>query len=182
QAHALARAIAEHSHQFKLASKHYGEQIISRQTVQARLADSAMWIHAWGCTLSKLDHELRTYASGIKFDRDHAAALHFMAMAQNEIHRAHQDLFKNADDSMKVAAMAALRYSDTLPNNQFAIPEASPNAQGTGKRLPQAGIKQFPGDERYRGNGHGAEDQHITTEPNSQSPNASREGAVPGIV
>src|SRR6185437_1957137 len=48
QAHALARAIAEHSHQFKLASKHYGEQIISRQTVQARLADSAMWIHAWG--------------------------------------------------------------------------------------------------------------------------------------
>src|SRR5438552_7592202 len=38
--------VREHSHQFKLAGRHYGEQIVSRQLVQARLADSAMWLHA----------------------------------------------------------------------------------------------------------------------------------------
>src|SRR5205807_170204 len=79
-ADALAHLICEHSHQFKLASKHYGEQIISRQAVQARLADSAMWLHAWACTLSRLDAEVRAGASGVRFDRDRAAALYFMEM------------------------------------------------------------------------------------------------------
>jgi alkylation response protein AidB-like acyl-CoA dehydrogenase len=164
---ALGRAVAEHSHQFKLASKHYGEQIISRQAVQARVADSAMWLHAWTCTLSKLDHDLRSHASGAKFERDRAAALHFMQMAESEIRRCHHDLFRNDDDSMKLAAEAALRYSETLPNDEFAIPEASPNAKGTGRRPPVTGIKQFPGDGHYRGNGHGekrSEDVGLRTE------------------
>ncbi|HET6248875.1 MAG TPA: acyl-CoA dehydrogenase family protein [Tepidisphaeraceae bacterium] len=146
RASALAAMVAEHSHQFKLASKHYGEQIISRQAVQARLADSAMWLHAWACTLSKLDSELRANESGPKFHRDHAAAMFFMDMAATEIRRCHAALFENDDESMKRAAETALKYSETLPNGEFVIPEGSPNARGTGKVPDQAGIRQFPGD------------------------------------
>jgi alkylation response protein AidB-like acyl-CoA dehydrogenase len=142
----LAHWVAEHSHQFKLASKHYGEQIISRQAVQARLSDSAMWLHAWACALSRLDHDYRAGAGGMKFERDKAAALHFMRMAESEIRRSHHDVFKNDDDSMKAAAQAALAYSATLANENFAIPESSPVAKGTGRRPPVDGVKQFPGD------------------------------------
>lgn len=47
---------------------------------------------------------------------------------------------------MSAAADAALKHSDTLPNNLFAIPERSQNAKGTGRVPGQTGIKQFPGD------------------------------------
>ena len=107
-----------------------------------------MWLHAWACTLSKLDHDLR---GGAKRTKDliaiKAAAVYFMAMAETEIHRCHHDLFKNDDEPMRVAAQAALKYSETLPNDCFAIPEASPNARGTGRAPPADGIKQFPGQE-----------------------------------
>lgn len=142
----LSQLVREHSHQFKLASKHYGEQIVSKQCVQARLADSAMWLHAWACTLSRLDHDLRNGRSGSAFDRDHAAAMYFFEMAAAEIERCHHDLFENTDDSMRAAAEAALKHSQTLPNSEYSIPEASPNAKGTGRRLKQEAIKQFPGD------------------------------------
>jgi hypothetical protein len=70
---------------------------------------------------------------------------------------------------MKQAAQAALQYSDTLPNDEFAIPESSPIAKGTGRRLPQAGIKQFPGDGRYKGNGHETEEKAQESEQISGS-------------
>lgn len=142
----LSHLVAEHSHQFKLASKHYGEQIVTRQSVQARLADSAMYLHAWACTLSKLDHDLATRPDDAEMARDRAAAIYFMEMAASEIERCFETLFKNEDDAMRAAAMAALAYSDTLSNRNFVVPEKSPNARGTGKAPPQDGIKQFPGD------------------------------------
>src|SRR5581483_7949852 len=145
QADQFCRLVREHSHQFKLASKHYGESMISRQLVQARLADSATWLHAWACTLSKLDRDLRAGGSGARFDRDRAAAMHFMDMAAEEIERCFRGLFDNTDDSARAAAEAALRYSNELPNDRFSIPEASPVAKGTGRKLKQQGIKQFPG-------------------------------------
>jgi len=49
---------------------------------------------------------------------------------------------------MLAAAAAALKYSETLPNELFTIPEKSPVAAGTGRRPKQDGIKQFPG-EKY---------------------------------
>ncbi|HSU65908.1 MAG TPA: acyl-CoA dehydrogenase family protein, partial [Tepidisphaeraceae bacterium] len=142
----LAHLVRDHSHYFKRASKHYGEQIVGRQSVQARLADSAMWLHAWACVLSKLDRDIREGLSGAKFDRDRAAAAYFMDMAESAIQRCFHELFDNDDDSMRAAAAAAMRYSDTLPNDKFAIPESSPIAKGTGRVLNQDGIKQFPGD------------------------------------
>jgi len=151
-AHRLANLVREHSHQFKVASKHYSEQIVAKQCVQARLADSAMWLHAWACTLSRLDHDIRSGQSGPHFERDKAAAMYFFDMAAEEIHRCHHDLLNNSDDAMRAAAEAALRYSDSLPNSDYVVPEASPNARGTGRPPKQDGIKQFAG-KGHGGNG-----------------------------
>jgi alkylation response protein AidB-like acyl-CoA dehydrogenase len=144
----LGRMVREHSHQFKLASKHHGEQIVTRQAVQARLADSAMWLHAWACTLSRLDREIRAHANGVKFDRDRAAAVYFMDMAEREIGDCFRRLIENDDEAMRSAAQAAMRYGETLDNNQYVIPERSPTAQGTGKTPDCRAIRQFPGDSK----------------------------------
>jgi hypothetical protein len=145
----LCHMAREHSHNFKLASKKYGEQIITRQSVQARLSDSAMWLHAWACALSKLDQDLRNgpHSNGeaSRFERDRAAATYFMDMAEREIGHCFRGLFENDDDAMVAAAKAALAFSATLPNDPFAIPEKSPVAAGTGRQADQSAIQQFPG-------------------------------------
>jgi len=142
----LCKLVQEHSHEFKRASKHYGEQIVSRQSVQARLADSAMWLHVWACTLSKLDHDVRTRPRDAWFDRDKAAAKYFFDMAETEVRNCFRALVENDDDSMLAAAKAALAFSDELPNSRFVIPEKSPIARGTGRPPKYDGIRQFPGD------------------------------------
>jgi acyl-CoA dehydrogenase family protein 9 len=148
----LARTVREHSHQFKMASKRYKEEIITRQAVQARLADNAMWLHAWACTLSKLDADLKQHggngAGDLEFQRDKAAAMHFFEIAETAIHQNFRELYENSDNTMLPAAAAAMKYTESLPNGEFAIPEKSPSAQGTGRERKQDGIKQFPGD-RY---------------------------------
>jgi acyl-CoA dehydrogenase family member 9 len=151
----LAQLAREHSYQFKQASKRYKEAIVNRQAVQARLADNAMWLHAWACTLSKLDHDLRSHGGNgsgeggdLEFQRDRAAAMHFFELAENAIQHNWRDLYENPDDTMLTAAAAALKYSDSLPNSDFVIPEKSPIAQGQGRKKKQDSIKQFPGD-RY---------------------------------
>ena len=74
--------------------------------------------------------------------------MHFFELAETAIHHNFRDLYENPDDTMLAAAAAALKYSDSLPNSDFVIPEKSPNARGTGRKLKQDGIKQFPGDPR----------------------------------
>ncbi len=152
EADRLCGLVREHSHHFKQASKRYREAIINRQAPQARLADNAMWLHAWACTLSKLDHDVRA-ANGAaagggdaEFERDRTAALHFFDMAEVAIHHNIRELYENADDSMLAAAAASIRHNDLLPNSDFVIPERSPTAAGTGRVNRQDGIKQFPGD------------------------------------
>lgn len=145
QAQRLAWLIREHSHQFKRASKRYEEAIITRQCVQARLADNAMWLHAFACTLSKLDQDLRRGGDGTEFERDKAAAMHFFDMAENAFYVNIRELSENSDDTMLKAAAAAIKHSDSQPNSDFAIPEKSPIAKGTGRVPKQDGIKQFPG-------------------------------------
>jgi alkylation response protein AidB-like acyl-CoA dehydrogenase len=145
----LCATIRDHSHQFKQASKRYREDIITRQAVQARVADSAIWLHAWACTLSKLDHDLK-HANGqtgdAEFERNRAAAFHFFELAECGVHTSFHELYENPDDSMLKAAAAALKFSETLPNSDYYIPEKSPIAKGTGKGHKQDGVKQFPGD------------------------------------
>ena len=118
---------------------------MGRQLVQARIADTAMWLHVWACVLSKLDRDLRVGLTDACFERDKAAAAYFMDMAESAIQRCFHELFDNDDESMRAAAKAAMRYSDTLPNNEFVIPESSPIAAGTGRQPKQEGIGQFPG-------------------------------------
>jgi hypothetical protein len=163
----LTELVRDHSHHFKKASKVYADNIIAYQTVQARLADSAMYLHAIACVLSKLDQQLRAGASGVKFDRDKAAAIHFIDIAEHEIRQRFHALFDHDDDSMRAAARAAMEYSNTLPNNEFVIPERSPNAKGTGRVNKQDGIKQFPGDGAVAHGGNG--DQREPREPARQS-------------
>ena len=141
----LSSLVREHRHVFKLAAKKYGEEIVARQAVQARLADSALWLFAWACTLSKLQRDTKIGADGAVHERDQAAGLFFMAMAEEEVLRSLADVLKNSDDAMRSAATAALHYIDTVPNSQFILPESSPVARGAGRVPVHDGIKLFPG-------------------------------------
>jgi alkylation response protein AidB-like acyl-CoA dehydrogenase len=142
----LARLTQELSHQFKQASRVHKEAIIERQAVQARLADAAIWLHGWACTLSRLDSQVRESSEGVEFERDKSAAIHFFDVAELAIHEAFRGLHENADESMRIAAKAAIAHNDTQPNSEFIIPERSPVAQGTGRKPRLEGVKKFPGD------------------------------------
>ncbi|MEO1007469.1 MAG: acyl-CoA dehydrogenase family protein [Planctomycetota bacterium] len=143
----LARLIREHSHQFKITSKRYDAELVSRQVPQSRLALNAIYLHAYACTLSKLDRDVRSGRSGPELERDKAAAAHFFDLAELWIHENFRALYENADDSMFKAADAALAYNATLPTGDFIIPESSPTEQlGQGRTVDQSAIKQFPGD------------------------------------
>ncbi len=150
EADRLCRFVREHSHQLKQAGKRYEDALFSRQTVQARIADVGIYLHAWACTLSKLDRDIRRQGGNgerdLEFQRDKAAAMHFFDLCETWINQCFRELYENADDSMLKAADAALKHSDSLPNTEFSIPEKSPIAAGTGRKLKQDGIKQFPGD------------------------------------
>jgi alkylation response protein AidB-like acyl-CoA dehydrogenase len=130
----FCRTIRDFSHEFKLASKHYGEKIIARQAVQARLADAAMWLHAWACSLSKLSQNPT---------QDRAAAMHLFDMAEHEVRRCLMELFDHPDDTLPEAAKEAMALVSGLPNSDYSIPESSPVARGTGRDRPKDGIKQF---------------------------------------
>ncbi len=148
----LARLTRELSHQFKQASAKFEEKILERQVIQARLGDAAMFVHAYACTLSKLDSQVRAGANGPEGERDRAAGEYFLDFAELEIENCFGALYRNCDDSMLVAADKALRLSDTLPNDLFIIPERAPEAQGTGREPVNRGVKQFPGDKHVASN------------------------------
>ncbi len=149
----LGKLIQQHSHAFVIASKHYGEKIVSRQAVQGRLADSIIFIHAYACTLSRLDQQIRNAESGDKFESERAAANYFMDMAEQQVHDSLYRVFNHKDESMETAAAAALKYMDTQPNSKYYIHESSPNAKGTGRKPRTQGLKQFPGEKNPSNNG-----------------------------
>jgi hypothetical protein len=138
--------IRDHSHQFKLASKRFEEQIVTRQCAQAELSDSAMWLHAWACTLSAIDRDVRKGVRGAEFAQRWSAAMHFFDMAENEIKECFRRLALDDDGQMVRCAKFAMEFADTLPNSDYVIHEASPNSRGTGKPPARAGIRAFPGD------------------------------------
>ena len=138
--------IREHSHQFKIASKIHAEKILDRQAVQALIAENATNIHAMVCTLSKLDRQIRAGEDGPEFERDRAAALHFLDLAELSIRDNWRRVRVNEFQSMRSASDAAVAHNDSLPNSLFVIPEQSPSAKGSGRSLKQDAIKQFPGD------------------------------------
>lgn len=146
----LSRLVREMSYQFKILSKRYDAKILDRQCVQARLGQAAILMHAFACTLARLDMDMKHHggngAADSEFQRDKAAALHFFDLAELEILEYFRGGFENADDTMLAAADAAMRHTASMPNKDWIIPEKSPTARGTGKTPKQDGIKQFPGD------------------------------------
>ncbi len=135
----------EHSYHFKKMIIKHRESLITKQVVQARIADVAIWLHAYMCTLSKLDMQLRKDESGVAFERDKAAALHFFDLAEREIRTRFDSLYYNADKTLDDAAKKTMNYTDTLPNSDFIIHQKSPNAKGTGRKPVKEFVKQFLG-------------------------------------
>lgn len=146
----LANLVREHTYQFKVMSRRYDVSMLDRQAVQARLAEVAMLLHAWACTLSKLDTDLRAHSGNgavdTEYQRERTAAMHFFDLAEMEIMTNMRALYENGDTTMLAAADAAMKHSASLANTSFMISERSPNAQGTGRTPRQDGIKQFPGE------------------------------------
>ena len=145
-----AALASELSHQFKIASKRYEAKILDRQTVQARIGQAAILLHAWLCTLAKLNRDIKAHqgngANDLEFQRDKAAAMHFFDLAELEIRQYFHEMHENADDTMLAGADAAMAYTATLPAGEFVIPERTPtDLRGKGQKPNQAGIKQFPG-------------------------------------
>ena len=152
----LAILVQRHGHSFKQASNWNREEIVKRQTIQARLADNAVYLFALTAALSKMDYQIRTGEYGTAFERDRAALAHLFDLFELEFYKNIGEIRHNADESMRRAAEAARRHNDTLPNGDFVIPESSPVAKGTGKTVSQEHIKQFPGDKYSDAGGDGA--------------------------
>mgnify|MGYP003394549739 CR=1 FL=1 len=122
------------------------EKIVTRQVLQARIADVAVWLHAMSCVISKLNQQIIDKEKVVEFEKEKMSAIYFLDFAEVEIKKLFREQYENADDSMRIAAECAILYNNRLPNKEFVIPEKSKNAMGTGKVVSQVGIKQFPGD------------------------------------
>ncbi len=174
----LAVLIQKHGHYFKLASKWYREEIVKRQTVQARLADNAMYIFALTTSLSKMDAQIRNGDYGPVFERDRTALAHLFDLLELDFYTNIGELKKNADESMRHAADAARKHSDTLPNEDFYIHESSPIAKGTGKPISTENIRQFPGEASIDAGGDGAavaqKDTNLKATASKQKPASRR--------
>ncbi|MEM9664654.1 MAG: acyl-CoA dehydrogenase family protein [Bacteroidota bacterium] len=152
----LSTLVQKHSHYFKMVSKWEREEIVKRQTQQARIADNAIYLLALSASLSRLDLQLRRGEYGPAFDRDRKAFVHLFDLLEIRFEENVRALRRNADASMRQSAATARRHSDTLPNERFYIHEASPIAQGTGKAVDTKHVKQFPGSAVEAPTGDGA--------------------------
>ena len=147
----LSKLVQLNSHAFKLASKWHREEIISRQVVQARIADNAMLLFALSASLSRMDLQLRSGNRDLEFERDRRAFEHVFDLFELQIRTNDRELRKNADESMLVAAEATRKHNDSLPNSDYVIHESSPIAAGTGRPVLAENVRQFPGDSPTNG-------------------------------
>ncbi|HRK74647.1 MAG TPA: hypothetical protein PLL64_10250, partial [Rhodothermales bacterium] len=115
-----------HSYQVKKAGFVHQEKMVTRQALQARLAENAIYLFALSACLSKMEGQLEYPSNNAALARDWAAFVHFFDLAEQGIQQNIQALTENADSSMLLAAKAAIQYNDTLPNERFVLPEKSP--------------------------------------------------------
>ena len=125
--------------------KEKAESLISNQTTQCRLSWIAIWIHAMTCSLSRLDMRIKQGASEEKLTHDRAMVDYIMAYGSYKIRGWHQALRQNSDAAMLKAADQAWSFGETLPNEDYYIPERTPDkdALGTGKKCDSEAIMQF---------------------------------------
>ncbi|MSQ90277.1 MAG: acyl-CoA dehydrogenase [Phycisphaerales bacterium] len=137
--------IRDHSYNVKMMFKEHEEKLISDQFIQARLSNSALWIHAIACSLSKCDARLRAGLTGKELAHELIVVDHLCAIANASIDEAVRGLRWNIDPSARACADSVLETVDGLSNADYAIPEGTPviAARGTGLPIAASGIKQF---------------------------------------
>jgi len=150
----LERLVRDHAHFFKMASKWYKEEIVTRQAVQARLGDSATYLFALAASLSRIDRSIADGESDL--DEKRAFFNHAFDLLENRILERFRELRVNADGTLFQAAEAGRKRADALSNSDFYIHESSPTDKGTGKRVRTDIVKQFPGMKRHDIPGDGA--------------------------
>ena len=143
--HDLERRVRDFAHQVKLMFKVHQEKLITRQMIQARLSQAAIWIHAMSCSLSKLDRSIRSGLNGTELENEIKVVRHLVALGKQEIDLALRGLRHNVDDTIVAAADAAKSFADTLPHAEYSIPERTPDmsARGRGRSIDQSHIQQF---------------------------------------
>jgi acyl-CoA dehydrogenase family member 9 len=141
----IAQRTREFSHQVKLMFKEHEEKLITRQMIQYRLSNIAVWLHAMTCSLSKLDRDLRKGLDGAALEHDLALVKHVFALGGEEIDACMRGLWKNNDQSLVSAAAVVSKRVETLPNSEYVVPEKTPDlkARGTGRTPDQTHIQQF---------------------------------------
>ena len=141
----LSNLIREFSHQVKLMFKEKAETLITNQTTQCRLSWVSIWIHAIGCSLSKLDMNIRDGADEKQLAYDRAMVDYIVAYGTGKINGWLKALRENSDDTMLSAADKAWDFGSSLPVGDYYIPEKTPDldVRGAGKVCDQKHIKQF---------------------------------------
>jgi acyl-CoA dehydrogenase family protein 9 len=149
----LESLVREFSHQIKMMFKEHEEKLITNQMIQERLSNCALWLFAMTCTLSRANQSLKKGTNGRDMDNELKIVRHICAIAKQEITGSLRDLRENTDDTMREAAKATLEWIDTLPNEEYAIPESTQDdaALGKGRDLPQEHIQQFGEGTLYHG-------------------------------
>lgn len=137
----LERLVRDHAHFFKMASKWYKEEIVTRQAVQARLGDSATYLFALAASLSRFDYSLSNGEADL--DEKRAFFQHAFDLFENRILERFRELRVNADGTLFEAAAAGRKRADGLANEDFYIHESSPTDAGSGKRVRTDIVKQF---------------------------------------
>ncbi len=137
----LERLVRDHAHFFKMASKWYKEEIVTRQAVQARLGDSATYLFALAASLSRFDYSLSNGEADL--DEKRAFFQHAFDLFENRILERFRELRVNADGTLFEAAAAGRKRADGLANEDFYIHESSPTDAGSGKRVHTDIVKQF---------------------------------------
>jgi hypothetical protein len=144
-AHRLSILIRDFGHDYKRIAADLKENFATDHLAQSRISKSVINIHGLICSLSRLDKEIRDGVSGEDLDRDRSTVEHLFDLFEHEIESNRKELRCNTDKSMRVAAAAALKWSESLPNSDYVIPEKTPvdGARGSGKTIDQSMIQQF---------------------------------------
>jgi len=79
--------------------------------------------------------------NGSATEREKAAAIHFIDLAEHEIGHAFRELHDKPDDTMLAAASATLTWAQTLPDSDYIVPEKSP-AISAARAEAKAGVDQ----------------------------------------
>ena len=144
----LTLRIREFSHQVKMMFKEHEESLITNQLVQRRLSIASLWLHAVACGLSRFDANLRKGLDGSALDHELAVVEHLCAIGNREFGDAIRSLRQNHDATTRAAGKAVLSWIDQYPNEDYSLPETSPNADargrdGKGFHADQNQIQQF---------------------------------------